>query len=271
MPLCERFGRLFDLAEKKSSTVAEMFSSGWEAGGEAWSWRRQLWIWDDEMLGECQSLLLPFTMQAQSPDVWRWQPDPDAGYSVRGAYQLLTSQDSFTLGEADDLVWHKEVPLKVSIFAWRLLRDKLPTKSNLVARGIISPENQLCVSGCGGNESAQHLFLFCSIYGSLWALVRYWIGLTDMHTLTAHFVQFTYSAGGLCARRSFLQLIWLACVWVLWNKRNHRLFSGTACPVPLLLEKVKMFSFRWLKTTNVNLVSNYHTWWSNPLLCLGID
>jgi hypothetical protein len=84
-------------------------------------------VWEEEMVGEFQSLLLPFTVQAQSPDVWRWQPDSDAGYSVRGAYQLLTSQDSFTLGEAEDLVWHKQVPLKVSIFAWRLLRDRLPT------------------------------------------------------------------------------------------------------------------------------------------------
>jgi hypothetical protein len=225
------------------------------------------------MLGECQSLLLPFTMQAHSPDVWRWQPDLDAGYSVRGAYQMLTSQDSFTLGEAEDLVWHKQVPLKVYIFAWRLLHNRLPTKSNLVARGIISTEVHSCVSGCGGIESAQHLFLTCSIFGSLWALVRSWIGFStaDAPTLTAHFVQFIHSAGGLRARRAFLQLIWLACVWVLWNERNQRLFSNTASPISLLVEKVKMFSFRWLKTTNATLVTNYHTWWSNPLLCLGID
>jgi hypothetical protein len=67
-------------------------------------WRRQLRACEEEMLGECQTLLLPFTMQSQTPDVWRWQPDPDEGYSVRGAYQLLTCQDSFTLGEAEDLV-----------------------------------------------------------------------------------------------------------------------------------------------------------------------
>jgi hypothetical protein len=225
------------------------------------------------MLGEYQSLLLPFIVQAQSPDVWRWQPDPDAGHSVRGAYQLLISQDSFTLGDAEDLVWHKRVHLKVFIFAWRLLHDKLPTKLNLVARGIISSEGHFCVSGCGGIKSAQLLFLSCSTFGSLWTLVRSWIGFStaDAHTLTAHLVQFTYSAGGLRAHRSFLQLIWLACVWVMWNERNHRLFRDAASLVPLLLEKVKMFYFRWLKTTNVTLVSNYHTWWSNPLLCLGIN
>jgi hypothetical protein len=71
VPLCERFRRLFDLAENKSCTVAEMFSAGWEVGGEAWVWRRQLWVWEEEMLGECQSLLFPFTMQAQTLDRWQ--------------------------------------------------------------------------------------------------------------------------------------------------------------------------------------------------------
>jgi hypothetical protein len=172
------------------------------------------------MLRECQTLLLPFTMQVHTLDEWRWQPHNDTGYFVRGVYQPLTSQDSLTLGEANDLVWHKQVPLKVSIFARRLLRDRLPTKTNLVARGIISPEVHFCMSGCGGIESAQHLFLSCSSFGSLWTMVRSWIGFSavDTHTLPDHFVHFTYSVGGLRARRSFLQLIWLAYVWVIWNE-----------------------------------------------------
>jgi hypothetical protein len=44
IPLCERFGRLFNLAETKSSTVAKMYSLGWEVGGAAWVWRRRLWV-----------------------------------------------------------------------------------------------------------------------------------------------------------------------------------------------------------------------------------
>jgi hypothetical protein len=62
VPLCERFGRLFDLAKNKSSTVAEMFSLVWEAGGEAWVWRKLLWVWKEEILRECQTLLLPFVV-----------------------------------------------------------------------------------------------------------------------------------------------------------------------------------------------------------------
>ncbi|MCI64593.1 cysteine-rich receptor-like protein kinase, partial [Trifolium medium] len=61
-------------------------------------------------------------------DRWQWQPDPDRGYSIRGAYQLLISQQRIDLDAVEELIWHKQVPLKVSIFAWRLLRDRLPTK-----------------------------------------------------------------------------------------------------------------------------------------------
>ncbi|GAU49411.1 hypothetical protein TSUD_407260 [Trifolium subterraneum] len=273
IPLCERFGRLFDLAKNKSSSVAEMFSLGWEPGGEAWVWRRQLWVWEEEMLRECQALLLNFSFQVQSVDSWQWQPDLDTGYSVCGAYQLLTSQDSVTLGEVETLIWHKQVPLKVSICAWRLLSDRLPTRAKLVSRGIISPEAHFCVSGCGDIETAQHLFFTCGIFGTLWSAVRLWIGFSsvDHHNPSDHFLHFVGVLGERRARRSFLQLIWLACVWVLWNERNNRLFRNTTQTVPQMLDKVKLYSLWWLKTANGPLGANLHSWWSTPLLCLGID
>jgi hypothetical protein len=172
-------------------------------------WRRRLWAWEEEMLGECQTLLLTVTVQVDSPDRWHWRLDPVSGYSVRDAYQILTSQDAVTTGAADDLLWHRQVPLKVSIFSWRLLRDRLPTKANLVTRGIISPNLHLCVTGCGGVETAQHLFLTCSTFGPLWAMVRSWIGFSAVyaHNLSDHFLQFTYSASSLRSRRSFLHLV----------------------------------------------------------------
>ncbi|GAU47968.1 hypothetical protein TSUD_280270 [Trifolium subterraneum] len=148
--------------------VSKRVGDGVGVDGEAWQWRRQLWVWEEEMLRECQSLLLNLTLQARSSDRWQWQLDPDEGYTVQGAYQLLTSQVSATMDDADKLIWHSQVPLKVSILAWRLLRDRLPTKINLVTRGILSSADHFCVSGCGEVESALHLFISCSTFGSLW-------------------------------------------------------------------------------------------------------
>ncbi|PNX63908.1 hypothetical protein L195_g053750, partial [Trifolium pratense] len=141
VPLSERFGRLFDLAETKLHTVAEMFSLGWGTDGVALVWRRQLRAWEEEMLGE-----------------WR-----------------LSSLDMVTLDDAEQRIWHPQVPLK---------------------------------------------------------------------------------------------LIWLASVWVVWTERNHRLFTGSVSTLHQMMDKIKLFSYRWLKTTSVSLVPDYHSWWSCPLLCL---
>ncbi|CAJ2640326.1 unnamed protein product [Trifolium pratense] len=158
------------------------------------------------------------------------------------------------LSDGHDLIWHRQVPLKVSILAWRLLKDRLPTKTNLVTRGIVPTDARFCVSGCGDAEPAHHLFLTCSVFGSLWSMVRAWIGsmAVDANSLPDHFVQFTQSAGGQRAQWSFMQLIWLACVWILWHERNYRLFRNTTSFLHQMLDKVKLFSYWWLKSTNVS-------------------
>ncbi|GAU19449.1 hypothetical protein TSUD_76930 [Trifolium subterraneum] len=177
--------------------------------GAAWVWRRQLWVWKEEMLGECQALLLTLPLQAQTSYAWQWQPDPVTGYSVRGAYQLLTSQDLVTLDAADGPHLAQAGSLQGVGFRMRLLRDRLPTKANLVTRGIISPEAYYCVTGCGYIETAQHLFFTCGTFGSLWSAVRSWLGFfsVDPQNPSDHFLQFIHLAGGRRAQRSFLQLL----------------------------------------------------------------
>jgi len=124
--------------------------------------------------------------------------------------------------------------------AWRLLRDRLPIKNNLLGRDIITGASTSCLAGCGQVETAQHLFLQCDISSSLWQQVQSWIGVfgVDHQSISNHFVQFTYYCGGLRERRSFLQLIWL-----VWNDRNNRLFNNFHSSSLELLEKVKFHSY----------------------------
>ncbi|PNX61889.1 hypothetical protein L195_g060886, partial [Trifolium pratense] len=48
---------------------------------------------------------------AHSIHRWQWRPDPVTGYSVRGAYQLLTSNVLVTMDDADHLIWHPQLTL----------------------------------------------------------------------------------------------------------------------------------------------------------------
>ena len=94
--------------------------------------------------------------------------DTSEGYTVCSAYQLLTTQDTSQVEGVDALVWHKHVLLKVSIFIWRLVKNRLPTRANLVHRGILSDAVAGCLCGCGDTETSQHLFISCVFYGTLW-------------------------------------------------------------------------------------------------------
>jgi hypothetical protein len=170
--------------------------------------------------------------------------DPDEGYTVRGAYNLLTLRDAPEAVSTSDLIWHKQVPLKASVLAWRLLRNRLPTRDNLVRHHIIAQNGHFRVTGCGEVETAQYLLFTCPIFAPLWGLVRSWVSISPADPFLVHdqFVQFIHSAGDSRARHSFLQLLWLCIIWVVWHERNSRIFKAKESPVHQLLDKVKSHS-----------------------------
>jgi len=177
VPLRERFRRLFDLSVYKYKMVADMCLLGWGEGGDAWGWRRRLLAWEEDLMKECISLLSNVTLQETTSDVWQWRPNVVNGYTVCDVYHMLMRQEMHDRDEVTDAIWHRNAPLKVSICVWRLLHNKWPTKDNLVRRGIIQSNSQLCVSGCGNNETADHLAIHCPIFGELWHHVKTWIGV----------------------------------------------------------------------------------------------
>jgi hypothetical protein len=100
------------------------------------------------------------------------------------------------------------------LFAWRLFRDRLPTKDNLLRRGIIDHDSRVCVAGCGSVESSYHLFLHCNIFGSVWHFIYRWIGLSAVvpRYVPDHFNLFSFGGGSAKVRHSILQVIWFATV-----------------------------------------------------------
>ena len=86
-----------------------------------------------------------------------------------------------------------------------------------------------------------------------------------------HFIQYSNMAGMPRCSHSFLQVVWFACVWVLWKERNNHVFQNTASDPLALTEKVKLNSFLWLKSKRPPFsLFSYHDWWQHPLLCMGV-
>jgi len=70
-------------------------------------------------------------------------------------------------------VWHRYIPTKVSLLVRRLLRNRLPTKDNLLRRRVVQAEDTVSAYGCGESESANHLFLECDVPNTVWLQVRH--------------------------------------------------------------------------------------------------
>jgi len=79
---------------------------------------------------------------------------------------MLSCQNAPSFDVITNFIWQKQVSLKVSILAKRLLRNRLLKMDNLMARDIISHNNQLCLTRCGGLETTHHPFLSCLGFAS---------------------------------------------------------------------------------------------------------
>jgi len=158
------------------------------------------------------------------------------------------------------------------IFAWRLFRNRLPTKDNLFRRGILNNDSRMCASRCGSLKTLNHLFLHCSTFGAVWYYIYGWLGIssTTPYVVADHFIQFSYGSDGSKVRQAIMHLIWFATVWEIWKERNNRIFIAKECSITQVVDKIKLLSYRWLKVKTVDCLFNYHGWWLNPLVMLGI-
>jgi len=158
------------------------------------------------------------------------------------------------------------------LFAWHLLHDRIPTRSNLVRRHVLQPIDNVCVAGCGSSETADHLFIRCELIGRVWYLVCRWIGVPCVlsGSVTDHFFQFTHLAGLPRHSHFYLKVIWLACIWTIWTERNNYVFKNVVIDPLIIAAKVKLNSFLWLSSNFVPIAFGFHDWWRHPLLCMGV-
>jgi len=150
-------------------------------------------------------------------------------YKVTSAYNHLLTFTSNNLAVTHMTeIWNKEVPLKISIFAWRLLRNRLPTTDNLIKKHIFYIRmRNYAWGGCNMIEDAKHLFLSCDFFGKLWYDISHWLGyhLVFPENVSDHLYQFSTFSGFSNGKRSALNLIWLSCVWVIGLKGTLEYFT----------------------------------------------
>jgi hypothetical protein len=242
----------------------------------AWHWRSPLSGAEEQQLNSLIELLVGVSLQANTPDRWRWTPETAGNFTVSSCYTFLVAAapqillDENTVKALQEL-WLNDLPTKVSIFAWRLLQNKLATRDELSNRGIIlDPVHKTCVLCFCLAETCDHLFFLCPFTHKIWTMVGEWLGVANFmqNVGCAHFTNFgaLLKPGRL---KKVRHLIWCATTWCIWSLRNNIIFRGSSFSIDGLMDNIKTFSWLWFisrRGRNLNYV--FSDWCTNPLACL---
>lgn len=154
--------------------------------------------------------------------VWRFSSD--RAYSMNSFYKLLA--DGGLHCPMAKNIWKSKVLLKVQVFTWLALNDRILTYENLQKRNWLGFTGQLC-SFCGRKkESTYHLLLRCPLAESIWVFFLKGLGIRG-------FLGSLKSLWTLWRKKRIPKnlkpawdFIFAAVCWGLWKQRNQIVFNS---------------------------------------------
>jgi hypothetical protein len=258
-----KFPRLFSLAIlKEANTILKEANIRdlvlFDGDRKDWNfaWRRRLFQWEEEEVLKHVEEIDGFRF-SNLEDRWShgggvWIPK--GGFSVKSAFEApaleLVPGPNLSLFEENIFgnIWDSLTPSKVIAFSWQLLFDRVPTKENLLLRGVLPPtSDDHCVWCDGVRESSLHLFLHCKVAITVWYEIFKWLGLVIVIPQNLFYLFACLSDAGKNKKvRNGFRLIWHSVIWSIWRARNNHIFNNVVSTPPLeLVEEVKVLSWRW--------------------------
>jgi hypothetical protein len=185
--------------------VAEVAASGWVV-----PFRRGLT--PAEALGwEALLASLPEALPG-GPDSAFWRLAPTGTFSVRSAYRALFRGPGLSWTSH---LWKAPIPLKIKIFVWQLLRDRLPSGVEVAKRN--GPGNGLCPL-CAAPEDTRHIMFSCPAARLLWSFLQEALGPEWQALDLGEFLEVQANHSG--SRKRLFWLLFATMSWTLWNVRN---------------------------------------------------
>ncbi len=159
-------------------------------------------------------------------------------------------------------IWCNRAPLKVQFFAWLLAKERLPTKHNLIKKGIVSSATcDICNLEV---EDGSHFCLNCPFAQGFWEA----IGLSPrIHMVTD---MANLKPDGNLPELHF-RVFYLLCFWSLWNHRHDVVFRNMSPSLQSVLRKCMEECGLWLerlKFEHRSVITSWKLIFSAPLQTL---
>ena len=157
-------------------------------------------------------------------------------------------------------LWQLKNRTKSLVFAWRLIRDRLPTKMNLSRHQVTV--NDLMCPFCGGvMEEAAHLFFSCSKILPLWWESLCWVNLVTALPLNPrdHYLQ--HVLGFVEGKKQIKwRCWWIAITSTIWKHRNRIVFYNETLDGSKLIEEVVLLLWTWIKVMQKDFAVHFNQW-----------
>ncbi|GJY49029.1 RNA-directed DNA polymerase, eukaryota [Tanacetum coccineum] len=216
--LCHSFPRMFALEMEKSCSVALKMAVPVDG-----TFRRPVrggteMAQFNDLRGIVDSVSL-----SSSRDRWICTASADGSFRVKDIRNLI--DDMFLPSGLVPTKWVKFVPIKVNIFVWRARLDALPTKVNLVRRGV-EMDSTDCPN-CGISEEGNHHILFhCGFAQSVLRRICRWWDIDWQYWSSFNSWDDWFSSLKIDHNnKKILEGVFYVAWWSIWGFRNRVLFD----------------------------------------------
>ncbi|GJU75866.1 RNA-directed DNA polymerase, eukaryota, partial [Tanacetum coccineum] len=238
IPLRDKFPRLFALELDKEASVAVKLSTPIEN-----SFRRSARGGLEQHLLADMNSMLDSVALLNSGDRWVCDLASDGNFRVKDVRNFI--DDLFLPCQAVPTRWVKYIPIKVNIFAWRARQDCLPTRVNLVRRGI-NIESSTCPICLTCEEDVNHIFFRCELAQLVHRRICKWWDL-DPHGWSSfqEWQSWLLSIRLSSKVKSMLEGVFFVAWWFIWSFRNCSIFEDSPPRRSEIFDDIVFCAFNW--------------------------
>ncbi|GAA0157951.1 hypothetical protein LIER_15100 [Lithospermum erythrorhizon] len=192
------------------------------------------------------------------PDLLLWKSSKDGQFSFKSTYEAVREQRHPS--SLYSVIWHQNIPKKMSFVAWRLLNGWLPVDEVMSKKGIVLASKCMC---CAQMKTLNHVFFTNPIAQQLWSHFASLVGIKSNNIQSIQQLLRIWSLS-VNTVGHIKQVIPIVILWAIWKARNKA--KHMAIP----------FSFRRLRSRIISVKHKGPTLlcWEKPekgALKLNID
>ena len=188
----QKYNQLFLISRQQKTLISMMGNFTQDNWRWDMKWRRNLFNHENDLAVDFMEEITYIPIQRHVKDTMLWKAEPSGAYSTKSAYRLMMNPSTpGSDGKTFKIIWKLKIPPRAAVFSWRLIKDRLPTRDNLLSRNVVIQEAVCPLCGFV-QEEAGHLFFNCKMKIGLWWESMRWIQVVGPLPVSpaSHFAQF---------------------------------------------------------------------------------